>query len=565
MPGIKPMKPVAETQVGNRLTDDFVYWDRMQELSVFQEPGNVLSLAFSPKEPYFLASTSSMRLGVFDTVHCEAISMFTRFKSLVHGATFRQDGGLLGVGTHEGFAQCYDVSKISGTSRKAIRLFRAHQVPVNAVAFAKDSYSILTMADDGSMAFWDLTDPRTQSSLWHNERAHDDSIRTGQFMELNDNYFITGSYDHRIKVWDMRASPPTVAYIIDHGAPVEKIIVSSNDKFLISAGGLVVKIWDLSCGGRFVHALEHHHKTVTSLAFATNGTRLITGGLDRRVNIFSLDSGDYRLIYSTKVANSVLSLAISPDDACMAVGMGNLLSIYRRKPKVDLITRKLITTEKVTSIPLMKQLMIGNPNVKKRMGAPVVQRERGSTPKLVEPTAPRLDKIRLGRLDMLLRKGALRQMVDKMFVDKSRLEKPEIVVAAFEQIRLRNALPRVLAGRNPQSLIRIITFLKLHMFKNNYFHTLSEVSDVLMTIYAEESNPQHVVQHFRSLQKAIEIELRLQKSIAKANGSLDLLMQVSIANQRESRGKELNNIFGELYIHAIPFIMRNEEKSIVDA
>jgi hypothetical protein len=42
-------------------------------------------------------------------------------------------------------------------------------------------------------------------------------------------------------------------------------------------------------------------------------------------------------------------------------------------------------------------------------------------------------------------------------------------------------------------------------------------------------------------------------------------MQVSIANQRESRGKELNNIFGELYIHAIPFIMRNEEKSIVDA
>lgn len=87
----------------------------------------------------------------------------------------------------------------------------------------------------------------------------------------------------------------------------------------------------------------------------------------------------------------------------------------------------------------------------------------------------------MGRLDVLLRKGALRQMVDKMFVDKSRLEKPEIVVAAFEQIRLRGALERVLAGRNAQSLIRIITFLKLHMFKNNYFHTLSEVADTLMS------------------------------------------------------------------------------------
>uniref|UniRef100_A0A914PGK8 Uncharacterized protein n=1 Tax=Panagrolaimus davidi TaxID=227884 RepID=A0A914PGK8_9BILA len=95
------------------------------------------------------------------------------------------------------------------------------------------------------------------------------------------------------------------------------------------------------------------------------------------------------------------------------------------------------------------------------MGAPVVQRERGSTPKPVEPPAPRLDKVCLN-----FKKRSLRQMVDKMFVDKSRLEKPEIVVAAFEQIRLRNALPRVLAGRNPQSLIRIITFLKLHMFNS---------------------------------------------------------------------------------------------------
>uniref|UniRef100_A0A914PN73 Uncharacterized protein n=1 Tax=Panagrolaimus davidi TaxID=227884 RepID=A0A914PN73_9BILA len=165
-------------------------------------------------------------------------------------------------------------------------------------------------------------------------------------MELNDNYFISGSYDHRIKVWNMRASLPTVAYIIDHGAAVEKIIVSSNDKFLISAGGLV-KIWDLSCGRRFVHALEHHHKTVTSLEFATNGTQLIIGGLDRRVNIFSLDSGDYRLVYLTKAANSVVSLAVSPDDACMAVGMGNLLSICRRKQKLVLLLEKLLQRKKL--------------------------------------------------------------------------------------------------------------------------------------------------------------------------------------------------------------------------
>ena len=64
MPGTKPMKPIVETQAGNRMTDDYLYWERMQEFSVFQEPGNVLSLAFSPKESNYLASTSSMRVSI---------------------------------------------------------------------------------------------------------------------------------------------------------------------------------------------------------------------------------------------------------------------------------------------------------------------------------------------------------------------------------------------------------------------------------------------------------------------------------------------------------------------
>lgn len=62
MPGIKPLKPVVEKQAGNRETDDYRYWERMHEMAVFQEPGIVNSVAFSPKAPYYLAATSSMRV-----------------------------------------------------------------------------------------------------------------------------------------------------------------------------------------------------------------------------------------------------------------------------------------------------------------------------------------------------------------------------------------------------------------------------------------------------------------------------------------------------------------------
>lgn len=72
-------------------------------------------------------------------------------------------------------------------------------------------------------------------------------------------------------------------------------------------------------------------------------------------------------------------------------------------------------------------------------------------------------------------------MVDLLFSTKHCLAKPETVVAAFEQIRLHRSLPRVLANRNGASLVRIISFLKHHMFKNQFFDTLYEVAGTLIS------------------------------------------------------------------------------------
>lgn len=414
--------------------------------------------------------------------------ILSRFKSMVYGATFRNDGKLLGVGTHEGYAHLYDIYKTGGTNRKAIRMFKAHPAAVRDVAFTKNSNHFSTVSDDGCVAYWDLASPKTTTPLWQIEKAHSDGIRSVEFANNNDNFMITGSYDHTVKVWDTRTSSESASAIftVDHGCPVEKIIISPNDRFLFTAGGLSVKIWDLSCGGRFVHALEQHHKTVTAMSLATRGTRIITGGIDRRVNVFSLDSGDYRLLYSKKVSSAVISLDVSSNDERLAIAMGNLLSIQYRSKTVS--SRKLISSDAPTSISLTKQLTAGSLNVKKKYGAPVIQRERGGVQRVVELTAPRLYKMRLGRLDMYLKKEAYRSMLDFIFATKNCLAKPETVVAAFEQIRLRQALPRVLANRSGASLVRIVSFLKHHMFKNQFFNTLYEVADVLASEFLHLGN-----------------------------------------------------------------------------
>lgn len=55
---------------------------------------------------------------------------------------------------------------------------------------------------------------------------------------------------------------------------------------------IVCQVWDLlgGGGGRLLHTLANHQKTVTCLALDGTGSRLLTGGLDRHVKIYNLEN-----------------------------------------------------------------------------------------------------------------------------------------------------------------------------------------------------------------------------------------------------------------------------------
>lgn len=75
-------------------------------------------------------------------------------------------------------------------------------------------------------------------------------------------------------MWDIR-SGECIA-VMDHGAPVEDLIVYPGGGIIVSAGGRNVKLWDILGGFREVDTLSNHHKTVTALHFDTTRSRLFT-------------------------------------------------------------------------------------------------------------------------------------------------------------------------------------------------------------------------------------------------------------------------------------------------
>lgn len=49
---------------------------------------------------------------------------------------------------------------------------------------------------------------------------------------------------------------------MNHGKPVEKILLFLNETIVASAGGNTIKLWDVAAGGKLLHTMENHHKTV---------------------------------------------------------------------------------------------------------------------------------------------------------------------------------------------------------------------------------------------------------------------------------------------------------------
>ncbi len=83
----------------------------------------------------------------------------------------------------------------------------------------------------------------------------------------------------------------------------------SNAIILKWIGGTELRVWDMLAGGRLLARVSQHHKTITCLHLASDGKRLVTGGLDRHAKIYDVQS--YQVVHTLDFPSPVLSLGIT--------------------------------------------------------------------------------------------------------------------------------------------------------------------------------------------------------------------------------------------------------------
>jgi len=187
----------------------------------------------------------------------------------------------------------------------------------------------MSASDDRTVKLWDLSNQESSLTL----TGHQDYVRCGAFMPgQNSNLLVTGSYDQTVKLWDPRV-PGSAAMTFKFAASVEAVLPLPSGTGLVTAAENQISIIDL-VAAKPIQQLRSHQKTVTSLCLASNGTRLVSGGLDGHMKVF--DSTTWNVVAGSKYASPILSLSVvtsgtQQEDKHLVVGLqSGLLSIKTR-------------------------------------------------------------------------------------------------------------------------------------------------------------------------------------------------------------------------------------------
>ncbi|KAF2746691.1 U3 small nucleolar RNA-associated protein-like protein 15 [Sporormia fimetaria CBS 119925] len=280
------------------------------------------NLTVSPQELF--AVTTGSRVQIFSSKTRKPVKTINRFgvDDIAHSGNIRRDGRILVAGGDSGAIQAFDVN-----SRAILKTWKEHKQSVWRTEWHPTNLTeLMSCSDDRTVRLWDLPSDKSTMTL----NGHQDYVRCGTYMPAQSGLIVSGSYDQTVRLWDSRVGGNAVM-IFKHAAAVEAVLPMPSGTAVLAASDNTVSVLDI-VAAKPVQVLRNHQKTVTSLSLASNGSRLLTGGLDGHVKVF--ETSAWNVVGQLKYPSPILSLSVissNNEDKHIAVGLqSGILSLRTR-------------------------------------------------------------------------------------------------------------------------------------------------------------------------------------------------------------------------------------------
>ncbi|HTL53468.1 MAG TPA: hypothetical protein VL860_12910 [Planctomycetota bacterium] len=162
----------------------------------------------------------------------------------------------------------------------------SHQGPVKFLQLAPDGLTLLSGADDKTVALWDLTTQKRLAVL----SGHTDWIASAVFSP-DAHQVLTASHDGTARLWNAR-SGALIREFKGHTAKVYRAVFDrSGSRILTVSEDKTARVWD-AAAGTCLKTLTGHEGAVLWGEFSAHDDRVITCGSDNSARVWNAATGE---------------------------------------------------------------------------------------------------------------------------------------------------------------------------------------------------------------------------------------------------------------------------------